>query len=161
MPVLKGNETLVDVRDTLKLCLVPSRHSWGSFDPHHALPLQFSHLLILFIPIKPPAPAAAPTKGSFQALTELEVVMETQINTSAALDLLQVCGRGRSSRDRTLHQYLCVTAESWPCRRLQLALKAWSKLITTRAPLHHNLTAFYGFVLDPSSSAPKAVMSCQ
>lgn len=95
MPVLKGNETLVDVRDTLKLCLVPSRHSWGSFDPHHALPLQFSHLLILFIPIKPPAPAAAPTKGSFQALTELEVVMETQINTSAALDLLQGLWQGK------------------------------------------------------------------
>lgn len=73
---LKGIEMLLNMKDPdlLKLWLVPSRCSPGTFDPalQHAPSLQFSRLLMLFISIKPPAQPAAPAKGPFQPVNRAE-----------------------------------------------------------------------------------------
>ena len=98
MHMWKGNEMLLNVKDTdlLKLWLVPSRYSPGSFDPtpQHALSLQFSHLLMLFTSIKPPEQPAAPAKGPFQPVNGAECCNgDTDQHLTFALDLLLICSR--------------------------------------------------------------------
>lgn len=103
MHTLKGNEMLLNVKDTdlLKLWLVPSRYSPGTFDPtpHRALSLQLSHLLMLFISIKPPAQPTVPAKGPFQPASRAERCNgDTDQHLTFALDLFLICS-GVSGRD--------------------------------------------------------------
>lgn len=93
--MLKGNEMLLNVKGAhlLKLWLVPSRYSPGSFDPapQHALSLQFSHLLMLFISTNPPAQPAAPAKGPLQPVNRAERCNgDTDQHLTFALDLLLI-----------------------------------------------------------------------
>lgn len=88
--------------------------------------------------------------------------MERQINTSHSFfDLLLICFgvSGRDTGRLKVHKghYIAAIPALWeeqsdssPCSTLEFTLKDCSKLITSVALLHRNLTAFYRFLLDLS-----------
>lgn len=103
MHILKGDEKLLNMKDLLNLWLVPSRYSPWSFypPPQHALSLQFFHLFMLFLSIKPPAQPALPAKDPVHPTNRAQCCngrTGSDQHLASPLDLLRGFWQGHAGR---------------------------------------------------------------